>query len=479
MPPLRFAVLLVSLLAGPAVAQVTPPDRDAPTAAEVIERVKAAYAAAEIYADEGTSVTTAGLRGEREMQLKATTATAFVRGGLLYFAAADWHPSLLRAGRPKLTPGEESRVWSLPEDCVVDLHFEDAPKKVTNLDRALDTAAGTALLTAGLVPALLAPERFDAPHFGFLTREAELLGSEAVDGAECWVLLAGRGPRSLRLHVDRTTHFLRQITGADGPHTTLTLRPVTNPTPDDWDLPERPEPAPRDPATSPPPLPGLPEKLPDAPAVAGLVATTLETYRQLRSWADDGAAVSMIDHPVTGEKTTRTPFATRWDRTGGRFHYRYEEESGPLSFRANRYDVWLQDGRAVTSWTVRPGLEEHESLAMALAGPHGVSGGSAGVVHGLVDRPKHATPWPFWSLVNARVTAEELVNGAPCWRIDARHGDDSNLTLWLGRDDHLLHRLDQITNFDDFRSISRITWNPRANPDPTGLTFSRVPAEKD
>ena len=139
------------------------------------------------------------------------------------------------------------------------------------------------------------------------------------------------------------------------------------------------------------------------------------------------------------------------------------------------FEVWEIRGKAYQAWSLQPGLQEPASLALALAAGTGISGGTAATVPGmLMGRVSAGLVQPWALLEDTRVSGREEVEGVACWRIDG-HRRGANLAVWLGVDDHLIRRLDETQNLNDFRMVSETTHRPRMNPPAEGLRIPPLP----
>jgi hypothetical protein len=144
------------------------------------------------------------------------------------------------------------------------------------------------------------------------------------------------------------------------------------------------------------------------------------TYASCRSYQDEGAVVTTIISELVapwGRRTSRKPFRTAFVRPD-RLRFEFSEEAEGPESEWKRYVVWA-DGKDIRSWwTVRPRIEHHETLLHALAGPTGVSNGSAGAVPSLLLSA------PYGRLVfppaqSPRLVGREPMKGSDCYRLEA------------------------------------------------------------
>src|SRR5437660_3207129 len=108
-----------------------------------------------------------------------------------------------------------------------------------------------------------------------------------------------------------------------------------------------------------------------------ILAALAEVYAECGSYRDCGQVVTRFVHlDDNPPRTVMQPFSTAFVRPH-RFRFEYRDEYG-------RYIVWANGEAVQTWWDVSPGVEQQESLEMALAGATGVSGGSAHTIPALL-----------------------------------------------------------------------------------------------
>src|SRR5207253_2617161 len=95
------------------------------------------------------------------------------------------------------------------------------------------------------------------------------------------------------------------------------------------------------------------------------------------------------------------------------------------------------------------------------AGATGVSGSSAHTVPTLL-MPEQITGTKLTQLADARTLPDAKLGGIACYRIGGNLMG-SPTTLWIEKVSYLLRRIDERTQFDDFRTESTTTYTPVAN----------------
>jgi len=113
-----------------------------------------------------------------------------------------------------------------------------------------------------------------------------------------------------------------------------------------------------------------------------------ETYKNCKTYRDSGTVTTVFYHKDGKQHTSSKPFTTVFVRPD---RFRFEFKSSFDAKKWHRYIVWAK-GKDVRSWwdiqprseETRAKLEHPESLALAVAGATGVSGGSALTVPSLL-----------------------------------------------------------------------------------------------
>ncbi len=179
-------------------------------------------------------------------------------------------------------------------------------------------------------------------------------------------------------------------------------------------------------------------------------------YLECATYRDEGE-VEQVFVKDGGRRTVRLPFETAFVRDGG---YRYEFRSRRGEEEWDRYVVWRDGDTWRSWWSVGPQAKEATSLNGVLAGPSGVSGGSATIVPGLLQ----AGPgWGDWLTQPGSVALEdpEVVDGRRCDRLRLEYGTISPpWTVWVDQEQHLVRRMFQSREVNDFVVETTIAFRP-------------------
>ena len=173
----------------------------------------------------------------------------------------------------------------------------------------------------------------------------------------------------------------------------------------------------------------------------------VSVYASCSSYADKGEARLAAE---SGFDRVR-PFTTAFVRPS---KFRFEFQDNGDSY------VVFQDGASIKSWwSVESRVENFETLSMALAGPTGVSGGSAMVVPSMLLGDLHDSH-RIQNLTKLKLVREEKISGRPAYKIEGRDFRDGKLTLWIDKERFLL-----LKTFEVWNGVDRtLTYKPEINP---------------
>ena len=186
-----------------------------------------------------------------------------------------------------------------------------------------------------------------------------------------------------------------------------------------------------------------------------------EVYAGCRSYRDSGI-VKTVFIQSWGKHTVEKAFRTAFVRPD-QFRFEYYEEGEPL----DRFVIWGQGEKARTWWGIEPGIQDARTVACALAAATGVSGGSARRIPGLLLTERIEAGWDISRLKNLERLDDSKLRGADCMRVrgatSSSHSD--MVVLWIAKTTFLIRRIDETTQFDDFRTEDTTTYEPRIDTD--------------
>jgi hypothetical protein len=153
-------------------------------------------------------------------------------------------------------------------------------------------------------------------------------------------------------------------------------------------------------------------------------------YETAKTYRDEGKVDSVIDAGAQKISDSK-PFTTAFERDG-RFRWQFEHSAMPGRKVDQKYLVWSDDQKTFRSrWTLMGKTDTFSSIDMAMAGPTGVSGGSATAVIPLL-RPDIKIALRDTDLHDPRIVGTEKLDGVECTMIrGTQPSADSVVVLWL------------------------------------------------
>lgn len=213
------------------------------------------------------------------------------------------------------------------------------------------------------------------------------------------------------------------------------------------------------------------QRVPAEQTAARILERMGKTYAECKTYRDTGV-VTILFFKDDRKRTDRRPFTTAFVRPD-EFRYEFRSRRGEEEF--DRYLVWCKGQDVRTRWDIRPGVGTETSLPRALAGPTGVSGGSAYTVPALL-MPQD-TGWNLTDLEDAQRVEDGEIDGTKCYRIKGSISGRPML-LWIEKTSSLLRRIEQENQFPDFRTESTTDYQPEVDvPIPAELLTFDPPQE--
>jgi len=188
---------------------------------------------------------------------------------------------------------------------------------------------------------------------------------------------------------------------------------------------------------------------PEDPAARALLDKVIAHYATLDSYRDSGEQRTKFSRG----HTSTLQFLTTFQRPN---QFRFEFEDDGLSY------VVHQSGNAVqTYWTLNNRLEQDLEIDMALAGAHGVSGGTASTLAELLGVLEDGIG--LANLRDLQLVEEKKVQGVLCQGIHGFDRECNPTTLWIGKDDLLLRRIEGGSVLPGFSTEETTDYEPEAN----------------
>lgn len=196
-----------------------------------------------------------------------------------------------------------------------------------------------------------------------------------------------------------------------------------------------------------------------------LVKEVQKAYRSLDAYQDSGcvtAAFYSQDHVLT--QTSVKPYKIAFKRRGG---FRYEFWDEKEQKKHHPYIVHESAGGKVTVWWgLESQVEESRNLSLALAGPAGISGGSAITIPRMLMSKRLGFARPKFHLLNrmegVRSIETDTLDEQICHKVrGSLYGNPG--TIWIDQASLMLLRVDQTNPFDEFYTKETMRIYPKVN----------------
>jgi outer membrane lipoprotein-sorting protein len=241
----------------------------------------------------------------------------------------------------------------------------------------------------------------------------------------------------------------------------------------------------------------------NALSATDIVRRMAETYKSCKSYQDSGTVTTIFHHEDGKQHTSSKPFTTAFVRPD---RFRFEFKDSFDGHKWHRYIVWARGKDVRTWWDIRPKMEGPESLALALAGATGVSGGSAHTIPTLLI-PDQIGGRGLTELTGLKRLEDADLGDIHCFRVQGRQviritraerdehrqkvqkltgkipeeSEHGPTVVWIVKATFLVRRIEQKVQFESFRTESTTEYNPLLDT-PIGekqLEFGKPEANED
>jgi outer membrane lipoprotein-sorting protein len=197
-------------------------------------------------------------------------------------------------------------------------------------------------------------------------------------------------------------------------------------------------------------------------------------YAECDSYRDEGV-VSTIFFERFRRRTVDKPFETLFVRPN-LLRFEFLSKSNSWFRGMDKYVVWADGTKIRSWWSIKPTVEEFKSIGNSLAGPTGISGGSAATIPAMLI-PGMNWKVPLKRLIDAKLLGEEQVGRASCFVIDATTAQfpDRRITIWIDEQTFLLLKLFETNEFETFRTEKTTSYRPQLNVDIAKKAFAFEP----
>ena len=214
------------------------------------------------------------------------------------------------------------------------------------------------------------------------------------------------------------------------------------------------------------------EPISESPSSSEVLSKAAEVYRNLKSYRDEGIAVTKFERLIAAH-TTERHFTTAYSSPG---QFRFQFTEAGVVKGLSQYVVWKQGDEVKSWWTVKPPVVQHASLDSAIAGATGVSGGTAYTIPSVLLNEAAWKGLNWTSLTNGYRISDGVERDIPCFRIQRltstraeKHGGietpatTGKETYWVSKDAFLLLRIDSETDFGSFLTKGFVQYFPTIN----------------
>ena len=190
---------------------------------------------------------------------------------------------------------------------------------------------------------------------------------------------------------------------------------------------------------------------PDSPEAREIMNRMAEVYLTCSAYRDKGTVLTTSFYAGDTD-TEEVRFMTAFVRPD-RFRFEFVEDS-------DRYIVH-SDSSGTRTWWDLTGLDEEESLDLALAGATGVSMGAAHTIPSLLLNEKDSHR--LTDLTELTLLPDEKLGGVLCHRIEGKNWRGDTESLWIDKTTYLLRRIDEASTFPGFRTEDTTIYSPQVD----------------
>lgn len=212
-------------------------------------------------------------------------------------------------------------------------------------------------------------------------------------------------------------------------------------------------------------------KLPADPTAGDILARMAMAYADCESYRDSGEVHSVIDMG-TAKIEAKQRFSTAFRRPDS-FKFEFREKPW-YGGDEKHYVVWGNGQGFKTWWTVTPQVKQYDTIGVAIAGPTGVSHGSAYRVPMLLLGTGRS-PESLLGVGNPILLEDEEIEGIDCYVIEGKRDSEDVTKLWIEKGSLGLRKVVEKKSFSEegFTSVTTTTYSPRfeVSLDPSVFTF--------
>ncbi len=171
------------------------------------------------------------------------------------------------------------------------------------------------------------------------------------------------------------------------------------------------------------------EELPADATASDILARMALAYSECQSYRDRGEVHSVLDSGAS-KTETKQRFSTTFIRPD---RFKYEFRVKPWYGGGEQlYVVWGNGQGFKSWWTVRPQVEQFSTISEAIAGPTGISQGSAYTVPTLLLGTRR-THEPLLGEGRPERLDDEIINGVDCYVLRGTGEWEDETTVWIDK----------------------------------------------
>ena len=215
------------------------------------------------------------------------------------------------------------------------------------------------------------------------------------------------------------------------------------------------------------------ERITTSPSSLEILAKVADAYKGMTSYQDKG--ISSTEFKRSGaDHTMERHFTTAFSRPG-QFRFEFTQPAAGGG-GIDSYVVWMKDNEVKSWWTIGSKVNNHESLGNAISGATGVSGGTAYTIPSILLKEAAWKKQTWVSPSDSYRISDGAERGIDCFRIQRltsatakvihdiqMPSSKGKVIYWVSKDNYLLIRVDEETDFGTFSTIGQVQYFPIIN----------------
>lgn len=163
-----------------------------------------------------------------------------------------------------------------------------------------------------------------------------------------------------------------------------------------------------------------------------------DVYAKAETYQDTGVVETIMDLGNRKQTMTQT-FSIVFRRASS---IKIEWIDIMFGGQKSRFVLWSDGKLTQTFWEQLNQVQKSQSLMMGIAGATGVSGGAAHTIPSMLLKDLHMSALSV--LTDVKLLKEEVFEDVECYVIVGKHPAGFDYTLWIGKSDYLLRKLEYV-----------------------------------